>query len=77
MGPGMTYCLHIFAMCAHSALICYVPAIYRIAGKFDGELNVAVWRLGLNMPMRNDAKRTDVMYAVALLAPSSAPLHKH
>ena len=69
--------LHYVYTGAHSALICHVLVIYCIAGKFDGELNLAVWQLGLNLPMCNDAKRNDVMYAVVFLAPSSAPLHKH
>ena len=64
-------------MGAHSALICHVLAIYGIAGKFDGELRLAVWPLGLKPPTRNDVTRNDVMHAVAFLAPSSAPLHKH
>ena len=64
-------------MGAHSALICHVLAIYRIAGKFDRELSLAVWPLGLKPPTRNDVTRNDVMHAVALLAPSSAPLRKH
>ena len=64
-------------MGAHSALICHVLAIYHIAEKFGGELNLAVWQLGLKLPTHNDIMRNDVMHSVALLALSSGPLHKH
>ena len=59
-----TYLCYVY-MGAHSALICHVLAIYCIAGKFDGELNLAVWQLGLNLPMRNDATHNDIMHSVA------------
>ena len=42
-------CIVVMYMGAHSALICHVLPIYHIAGKFDGELNLAVWQLGLKV----------------------------
>ena len=53
--------------------------IYCTAGKFDGELNLEVWRLGLKpsnyiILFRTHAMHNDVMHAVALLALFGTPL---
>ena len=54
---------------------------YRIAGKFDEDLNLAVWRLGLKPPnyppiLFSPVMCNDVMHAVALLAPPGTRLRE-
>ena len=63
----------IFAVFSHS---------YRIAGKSDGELNLAVWWSRLKLPNKTSANIIlhtmckDAMHAVVLLAPLGGPLPK-
>ena len=52
---------------------------YRIAGKVDGEINLAIGVETTKLKSANIISCTthnDVLHAVALLAPTGAPLHK-